>query len=60
VTAFDYFKFLTLSRRDFRRLLKKHPTMRQQILYRAAERDGTNRKQLEASLADTDPAVPTA
>jgi CPA2 family monovalent cation:H+ antiporter-2 len=60
VTALDYCKFLTLSRRDFRRLLKKHPTMRQQILYRAAERDGTNRKQLEASLADTDPAVPTA
>ena len=60
VTALDFCKFLTLSRRDFRRLLKKHPTMRQQILYRAAERDGMNRKQLEASFAETEPPVPTA
>ena len=60
VTALDFCKFLTLSRRDFNRFLKKHPTMREQILYRAAERDGMNRKVLESSLVETDPAVPSA
>ncbi len=59
VTALDFCKFLTLNRRDFRRFLKKHPSMHQQILYRAAERDELNRKQLEATLADTDPSVPS-
>ena len=29
-----------------------------EILYRAAERNEVNRKQLEAALAETDPAVP--
>ena len=60
VTALDFCKFLTLNRRDFRRFLKKHPTMQQQILYRATERNEVNRKQLEAALAESDPAVPSS
>ena len=60
VTALDFCKFLTLNRRDFRRFLKKHPSMQQQILYRAAERNEVNRKQLEAALAETEPSVPSS
>ena len=57
VTALDFCKFLTLSRRDFRRFLKKHPTMRDQIVVQAAERGAMNRVLLEQSLAETDPQV---
>jgi CPA2 family monovalent cation:H+ antiporter-2 len=57
VTALDFCKFLTLTRRDFRRFLKKHPTMREQIVTRATERGEMNRKFLEENLADTEPAV---
>ena len=60
VTALDFCKFLTLSRRDFRRFLKKHPSLREHIVMHATERGAMNRKLLEASLAETDPPVPAA
>ena len=61
VTALDFCKFLTLSRRDFRRFLKKHPSMRDQIVSLAAERGAMNRKLLEQTLtAETDPPVHAA
>jgi CPA2 family monovalent cation:H+ antiporter-2 len=60
VTALDFCKFLTLTRRDFRRFLKKHPSMREQIVTLATERGAMNRKLLEQSLAETDPPVHAA
>lgn len=42
VTALDYCKFLTLSARDFRLFLKKHPILREQIEAKARERDAMN------------------
>ncbi|MGH7944848.1 MAG: cation:proton antiporter [Opitutaceae bacterium] len=57
VTALDFCEFLMLSRRDFRRFLKKHPSMREQIVTLAAERGAMNRKLLEQSLAETEPPV---
>ena len=60
VTALDFCKFLTLSRRDFRRFLKKHPSLREHIVMHANERGAMNRKLLETSLAETDPPVPAA
>ena len=59
VTALDFCKFLTLSRRDFRRFLKKHPSLREHIVMHATERGAMNRKLLESSLAETDLPVPT-
>jgi len=58
VTALDFNTFLTLSRRDFRHFLRKHPTMREQIVALAEQRGAMNRTLLEAGLADTDPPVP--
>jgi CPA2 family monovalent cation:H+ antiporter-2 len=60
VTALDFCKFLMLNRRDFRRLLKKHPQMREHIIARVAERGATSQKQLEVTLAETDPPVHSA
>ena len=60
VTALDFCKFLTLSRRDFRRFLRKHPSMREHIVALAAERGAMNRRLLEENLADTEPPVPAA
>jgi CPA2 family monovalent cation:H+ antiporter-2 len=57
VTALDFSQFLTLSRRDFRRFLKKHPSMRDEIVGRAGERGAMNRAMVERSLADTDPPL---
>jgi CPA2 family monovalent cation:H+ antiporter-2 len=57
VTALDFCKFLTLSRRDFRRFVKLHPSMREQIVSLATERGAMNRKALEESLAETDATV---
>ena len=57
VTALDFSKFLTLSRRDFQRFLKKHPSMREHIVTQATERGAMNRKLLEATLAESDPPV---
>jgi len=54
VTALDFSKFLTLSRRDFHRFLRKHPSLREQIVTQATERGAMNRKFLEASLPETD------
>ncbi len=42
VTALDYCRFLTLSARDFRLFLKKHPVLRNQIEAKARERDAMN------------------
>jgi len=55
VTALDYCKFLTLSRRDFRQLVKKHPSIRDQIVTQASERGAMNRALLERSLAEGEP-----
>ena len=59
VTALDFSRFLTLSRHDFRRFLKRHPSMREHFVLRAAERGAMIRKMLEATLAETDPAEKT-
>lgn len=55
VTALDYCKFLTLSRRDFQQLVKKHPSIRAQIVAQASERGAMNRSLLERSLAENEP-----
>jgi CPA2 family monovalent cation:H+ antiporter-2 len=54
VTALDFSKFLTLSRRDFRRFLKQYPSMRDHIVAQAAERGAMNRKLVEDNLAEAD------
>jgi len=54
VTALDYSKFLTLSRRDFRQLLKKYPLIRDQVVAQASERGAMNVSLLEKSLAEQD------
>jgi CPA2 family monovalent cation:H+ antiporter-2 len=55
VTALDYCKFLTLSRRDFQQLVKKHPAIQAQIVTQASERGAMNRSLLERSLAEGEP-----
>jgi CPA2 family monovalent cation:H+ antiporter-2 len=42
VTALDYSKFLTLSARDFRLFVSKHPAVREQIAAQAAKRVAMN------------------
>lgn len=42
VTAIDYSRFATLSRRDFRHFLTRYPEIRQQVAERAAEREQMN------------------
>ncbi len=54
VIALDYSKFLTLSRRDFLRFLKRYPSLRAPIVALAQERGAMNRKFLE------EPAEPAA
>jgi CPA2 family monovalent cation:H+ antiporter-2 len=58
VTALDYSKFLTLSRRDFRQLLKKYPLIRDQVVAQASERGAMNVSLLEKSLAEQEPSAP--
>jgi monovalent cation:H+ antiporter-2, CPA2 family len=48
VTALDYSKFATLSQRDFRMFLKKHPSMREEMSALAAQRGQMNRTFLES------------
>jgi hypothetical protein len=47
VTATDYSKFATLSRRDFLRFLQWFPAIRESMLIVAAERRQMNRRSLE-------------
>jgi len=54
VTALDYCKFLTLSRRDFQQLVKKYPSIREQVVARASERGAMNRTLIEKSLAEAE------
>src|SRR5262245_49419379 len=57
VTALDFCKLVTLSRRDFRELLRRYPGMRSTIAGIAKERDETNRQIKERShdgMAQTD------
>jgi len=60
VTALDYCKFLTLSRRDFQQLLRKFPAIRDQVVAQASERGAMNRSLIEKSLAEAEapPAHP--
>src|SRR6185436_2526046 len=44
VVALDFCKFLTLSQRDFRELLRRYPAMRGPIAAAAKERSETNRQ----------------
>lgn len=59
VIALDYSKFLTLSRRDFLRFLKRYPSLREPIVALAQARGAMNRKFLEepAEPAATAPSV---
>jgi CPA2 family monovalent cation:H+ antiporter-2 len=52
VTALDYSRFSTLSQRDFRTLLRRFPSMREEISARAAERGEQNRAFLEALASE--------
>lgn len=52
VTALDYSRFATLSRRDFRQFLRRFPGIREQIEARASERLEMNRRSVETSAAD--------
>jgi K+:H+ antiporter len=49
VIALDFCKFLTLSQRDFRELLRRYPAMRGPIAAAAKERGETNRQIMERS-----------
>lgn len=42
VTAIDYCRFATLSRRDFRHFLRRYPEIREQVAEQAAERERMN------------------
>jgi len=57
VTALDYCQMLTLSRRDFREVLRRYPALRQTILGTAGERREMNLHPLEPETAPT-PATP--
>jgi CPA2 family monovalent cation:H+ antiporter-2 len=52
VTALDFSKFLTLSQRDFREFLRKHPSIRAKIAELAAQRGEMNRQFLEEKMED--------
>ena len=47
VIALDFSKFLTLTRRDFLRFLKRYPSLREPIVTLAQERGAMNRKLLD-------------
>lgn len=49
VTALDYCKFVTLSRRDFQKFLRKHPSFRERVFALARERGEMNRQFLEGA-----------
>ena len=57
VTATDYAKFATLSRRDFQRFLQRFPSLREPILALAAERAESNRRFRDAVSAEEAPAT---
>jgi CPA2 family monovalent cation:H+ antiporter-2 len=52
VTALDFSKFLTLTRRDFLRFLRRYPSLREPIAALARERGLMNREAIE-KLADS-------
>ena len=52
VTALDYSKFATLSQGDFRKLLRKFPSMREHISTLAAQRGEMNRQILDQPGSD--------
>ena len=56
VTALDYSKFATLSRRDFLRFLEKHPGLREGVSDVIAERGRLN-EEVTAKLAPDPPIV---
>jgi monovalent cation:H+ antiporter-2, CPA2 family len=59
VTALDFSKFATLSQRDFRKFLRKYPSMREQIAALAAQRGEMNRQFLEQIADAPDDAAPS-
>ncbi|MCK6500342.1 MAG: cation:proton antiporter, partial [Nitrospira sp.] len=46
VTALDYCRLLTLSRRDFREILRRHPEIREAIALTASQREEMNRQEV--------------
>jgi CPA2 family monovalent cation:H+ antiporter-2 len=52
VIALDFCKLLTLSRRDFRELLRRYPIIREQVAAVAKERGDTNRELMNRPRGD--------
>src|SRR5690606_10973093 len=57
VIALDFSKFLTLSRRDFLRFLKRYPSLRDPIVALAKERGAMNRKLIDTPAEPVSPAA---
>jgi CRP-like cAMP-binding protein len=55
VTALDYCKFLTLSQRAFREIMRRHPDIRARIATLAKERGEMNRQWLDAKAPEDVP-----
>jgi CPA2 family monovalent cation:H+ antiporter-2 len=55
VTALDFCKFLTLSQRDFRELMRRYPAIRTQIAALAQQRGEMNREWLNMRAEDEAP-----
>jgi CPA2 family monovalent cation:H+ antiporter-2 len=57
VTALDFCKYLALSQRDFRRFVRKHPSVYEQVVALAKERGNTNRQFLDDLAHGTAPPL---
>jgi monovalent cation:H+ antiporter-2, CPA2 family len=57
VTALDFCKYLALSQRDFRRFVRKHPSVYEQVVALAQERGNTNRQFLDDLAHGTAPPL---
>jgi monovalent cation:H+ antiporter-2, CPA2 family len=57
VTALDFCKYLALSQRDFRRFVRRHPSVYEQVVALAQQRGQMNKQFLEELAAGTAPPM---
>jgi CPA2 family monovalent cation:H+ antiporter-2 len=57
VTALDFCKYLELSQRDFRRFVRKYPSVYEQVVALARERGNTTRQFLDDLAHGTAPPL---
>ncbi|MBL9137789.1 MAG: cation:proton antiporter [Verrucomicrobiales bacterium] len=57
VTALDYCRLLTLSRRDFREILRRHPEIKEAMALTASQREEMNRQEALETGTSTDSPV---